>query len=352
MNTRPRSGLRRWVVKIGSESVVRWGAAGIFRRVSTLAKEAELVIVTSGAIAQGFPGLGMRERPKRLHELQAAAAVGQVRLMTAYDQAAKRYGKTVAQVLLTHEDLVDRQRAIRAQAALTTLLGRGCIPIVNENDTVATDEIRFGDNDRLAALVTGLLGADALVLLTNVEGVLDARGKRIPELRLSSAGAPEIPNLKKSALGTGGIASKLTAARLASLAGAHVFVASSAPVGILRDLVRGRDVGTWIPPHQARLRSKKHWLLAAAVPKGSIALDAGAIRVVQEQQKSVLAVGVKGVEGIFASGDVISLVDEGGVAFAKGVVRASSAEMSALLGKAKRGVVVVHRDDLALSLSP
>ncbi|MGH3825835.1 MAG: glutamate 5-kinase [Pseudonocardiaceae bacterium] len=352
---------RHLVVKIGSSSLTT-EAGGLDRtRLDTLvdaiaaraAAGTHVVTVSSGAIAAGLAPLGLRRRPSDLPTQQAAASVGQLALGYAYVQSWARYDRTVGQVLLTLDDLVRRAHYRNAQRTFARLRGLGVVPVVNENDTVATDEIRFGDNDRLAALVAHLVGADALVLLSDVGGLYDSDprlggARLIPEV----TGPADIHSVRAGdggALGTGGMAAKLAAATVAAQAGVPVLLAAAAQVG---RALGAADVGTAFVATGARLSARRFWLRHAAGAVGRLRLDDGAVRAVVHRRRSLLATGITGVEGDFEAGDVVELVDEHDVVIARGMVGFDAAELLELIGRSTRELPaelrreVVHADDL------
>ncbi|MDP9035977.1 MAG: glutamate 5-kinase [Myxococcota bacterium] len=348
---------RRVVVKIGSSTLS--SDTGIFERLaSTCAgrRETSFLVVSSGAIALGMKKLGYRSRPKEMAKLQAAAAAGQSLLMRAYEEAFAARGLAVAQVLLTHADLADRTRANNARAALGALLEVGAIPILNENDSVAVDEIRFGDNDQLAAMVAPLMDADLVVLLSDVEGLLDAEGRRVPIVRDVTADA--LPHVRKSpgGVGSGGMASKVEAARRATLAGANVVVADARAPGILDAVLAGDDVGTLFIAAAERLSAKKFWIAFTLRPRGDVLLDRGAADAVRTKGKSVLSVGVLGVRGDFRTGDAVRIVDPLGREIARGLARCATVDVAMVAGKAREDLpeglaelgVVLHADDIVV----
>jgi glutamate 5-kinase len=355
---------RRVVVKIGSKSIARGERPGEGRFAQVAAQVARahaeqrrVVLVSSGAIALGFERLGMSARPTTLPLLQASAAAGQSLLMRAYEDAFSQHRLHVAQVLLTHADLADRDRYLSARAALDALLELGAVPVINENDTVATDEIRFGDNDRLAAMVATLVGADLLVLLTDVEGLLDDAGRRVPLVR-DAAEADALVRPTKSDVGTGGMASKVQSARAATRRGVPVVVADARVPAILDRVVGGQDVGTLFLPQGAALPSRKHWIAFTLQPRGALVLDAGAAEAVCTGRRSLLPRGVVGVRGDFEAGEAVSLVGPDGREVARGLVRydvrdvarlcgAKTAEIAGRLGR-EGPDEVVHKDDLVV----
>jgi glutamate 5-kinase len=357
-----RASSRRVVVKIGSSSLAseRNGVAPLVEQVAELSREQRsFVIVSSGAIALGCQRLGYRTRPKDMGKLQAAAAAGQSVLMRGYDEAFAQSGIVAAQVLLTHGDLADRERLNNAREALAALIDAGSVPIINENDTVATEEIRFGDNDQLAAMVVPLVGADLLVLLTDVEGVLDERGRRIREMSDDVAMASLAST---SGVGTGGMRSKVSAARIACQSGASVVIASARRPGVLGEILAGQDVGTRFTPKTRALRARKHWIAYTLRPRGDVLLDAGAVRAVASGRSSLLPIGVLGVRGEFNPGDAVRLVAADGSEVARGLSRLGAMDVARAAGKKRSELelvfgshaaelVVVHKDDLVTELA-
>jgi glutamate 5-kinase len=352
---------RHLVVKVGSSSLTT-AAGGLDRvRLDTLvdalagrdAAGTQLVLVSSGAIAAGLAPLGLRRRPRDLATQQAAASVGQLALGHAYTESWARHGRTVGQVLLTSDDMVRRAHYRNAQRTFARLRGLGVVPVVNENDTVVTDEIRFGDNDRLAALVAHLVGADALVLLSDVAGLYDS-DPRLGAARLVAEvnGPADLRGVRVGdggALGTGGMASKLDAATLASQAGVPVLLAAAAQVG---RALGPADVGTAFAATGARLSARRFWLRHAAGAAGRLQLDDGAVRAVVHRRRSLLAAGITGVEGDFEAGDVVELIDRRGAVVARGMVGFDAAELPEVIGRSTRDLPpelrreVVHADDL------
>jgi glutamate 5-kinase len=357
---------RRIVIKIGSSTLAR--DAGAYARLASSVRALsdagkQVVLVSSGAIALGTKKLGYRSRPKEMARLQAAAAAGQSLLMRAYEEAFAREGLAVAQVLLTHADLADRVRGNNARAALSALLDARAVPVLNENDSVAVEEIKFGDNDELSAMVTPLVDADVLVLLSDVDGLLDKQGKRVPLVRdVATEALPLVrpknalrdPRRGESDVGTGGMASKIEAARRATLAGAHVVIADARKPDVLTRIFAGEDEGTVFVAATRRLSAKKHWIAFTLRPRGDVWLDAGAAAAVRSKGKSVLAVGVSGVRGDFRGGDSVRVLAPDGEELGRGLARCSSAEAVVLAGrKEKKGdpedqAILVHRDDLVV----
>lgn len=355
----PRDALassRRLVVKIGSSVLAE--RPDLPRRLAhdlggLLGEGRSAVLVSSGAIALGCQKLGYRERPQEMAKLQAAAAAGQSELMRRYDEALSELGVTSAQVLLTHTDLSDRVRLNNARDALNALLDAGALPIVNENDTVSTEEIAFGDNDQLAAMVVPLVSADLLVLLTAAEGVLDADGQRVGVLQP----AEEVPTHRAtSSVGSGGIQSKIDAARKAARSGAHVVIAPATEIDVVSRVLSGADIGTLVTPSGPQLRARQHWIAYTLRPRGTLLVDAGAAAALRQGRSSLLPVGIVGVRGTFNVGDAVRVEDPNGVEIARGLSRLGALDVARAAGKRRkelevlfgdeRDLVVLHKDDL------
>lgn len=361
---------RRIVVKVGSSSLTT--AAGgldadrVDALVDVLAKarsggEKEIVLVSSGAIAAGLAPLGLRRRPKDLARQQAAASVGQGLLVARYTASFARYGVRVGQVLLTTDDTSRRAHYRNAYRTLDQLLAMGALPVVNENDTVATDEIRFGDNDRLAALVAHLVRADLLVLLSDVDGLYDGDPSQPGTSRIDEVRGPEdiahvtIGSVGKAGVGTGGMATKVEAARIAAAAGIPVVLTSASQAA---DALAGRATGTLFHSTGRRSTDRLLWLQHASAPQGHLVLDDGAVRAVTERGSSLLPAGIAAVEGDFVAGDPVELRAADGRAVARGLVNFDAKELPQLLGRSTRELArelgpeyereVVHRDDLVL----
>ncbi len=358
----------RVVVKVGSSSLTRADGGLDDDRVVGLvealaarrASGTEVVLVSSGAIAAGLDPLGLERRPRDLATQQAAASVGQGLLVARYTAAFARHGLGVGQVLLTAEDVIRRTHYANARRTLYRLLQLGVVPVVNENDTVATDEIRFGDNDRLAALVAHLVHADALVLLTDVDALYDRAPSKPGALRVDVVRGPDdLADVSLgstgSRVGTGGMVTKVEAAAIATTAGIGTLLTSADRVV---DALAGADVGTWFAPTGSRRTSRLLWLAHATRAHGRLVLDDGAVSAVVERRMSLLPAGVHAVEGDFAAGDPVDLCDEKGHAVARGLVNYASTELPGLLGRSTRELSrelgpayereVVHRDDLVL----
>ena len=365
-------GAKRLVVKVGSSLVTNDGRgldhAAVARwaeEIAQLRREGrEVVLVSSGAIAEGIARLGWTVRPKAIHELQAAAAIGQMGLVQAYEAAFSQFGLHTAQILLTHDDLSDRRRYLNARTTLRTLIDLGVIPIINENDTVTTDEIRVGDNDTLGALVANLIEADVLVLLTDQPGLYSADPRRHPEatlVREARAGDPALEAMAGgvgSALARGGMLTKILAAKRAARSGASTIIASGREPGVLTRLAAGESVGTALIAPPDALGARKQWLADHVQLAGKLVLDAGAVTALASGGKSLLPIGVTAVEGAFERGEVVGCVTPDGREIARGLVnysaqetarilRRPSSEIEAILGYVD-DAELIHRDNLVL----
>ncbi|MBK1645971.1 glutamate 5-kinase [Thiocapsa imhoffii] len=363
---------RRWVVKIGSALLTRDGA-GLDRSllvpwVEQISRRrdsrTEVVLVSSGAVAEGMVRMGWRVRPKALHALQAAAAIGQMGLVRAYEDCFQARGHHTAQVLLTRDDLADRSRYLNARSTLRTLLKLGVIPIINENDTVATDELRFGDNDTLAALVANLIQADLLILLTDQDGLFDRDPRLHADARLISETRVDDPHLDQVAggsangLGTGGMVTKVRAARLAARSGTPTIIAPGRAEQVLTRIGEGQGVGTLLVPFQGPQAARKQWLAGHLQVRGRVILDDGAVKALRERGTSLLAVGIKEVVGAFNRGEVVACTDEVGREIARGLSNYDALEVSRIKGKSSNlfesilgyfdDEEVIHRDNLVL----
>jgi glutamate 5-kinase len=364
-------GARRVVVKIGSALLTNEGRGldepaigGWVDQIAALHRRGiEVVLVSSGAVAAGMVRLGWQARPSAVHELQAAAAVGQNGLTQCYEYHFGRHALLTAQVLLTHDDLSNRKRYLNARSALRTLVSLRVVPVVNENDTVVTDEIRFGDNDTLGALVANLLEADALVILTDQEGLFDADPRHNPEARLIREGRAGDPSLAAvagggGALGRGGMTTKVRAARLAARSGAVTAIASGRQPEVLTRLTEGERLGTLLCPEEAPMAARKRWLAGQLQVRGSLTLDAGAVKVLRDSGSSLLAVGVRSLSGQFRRGDMVLCVDERGERVAKGLVNYDADEARQILGQPSHRIEallgymeapeLIHRDNLVV----
>jgi glutamate 5-kinase len=309
----------------------------------------EMVLVTSGAVGAGMGALGYDKRPSSLAELQACAAVGQCRLMATYEQLFSRFDLRVAQVLLTHDDLQHHERHLNARNTLVTLLSRGVVPIINENDAVSFTELKFGDNDALSALVACLLPADLLVILTTVDGVIENFGQANPKtlalIEQIDARIEKLAGGAGSATATGGMASKIQAAKMVARAGIPLVIASGRRENVLRNILAGEEEGTWFVPQPTKLKGRKRWIAFFHHPKGALVVDDGAKRALRENGKSLLPPGIARCEGEFNAGDVVRVCDLDGTEFARGISDFSSSDIKALqLGRGE----VVHRDNLVI----
>jgi len=364
--------LKRLVIKIGSNILTSDDNGLDLERIQSIADDIsavrdsgyEVVIVSSGAVAAGMKKLGLTEKPKDIVLKQAAAAVGQSSLMWAYEKCFSAYDKKVAQILLTRDDFADRKRYINSRNTLMTLLSYGVIPIINENDTVATDEIRFGDNDNLASLVAGLIDAERFIILSDVDGLFDDDPTINPQAELIGVVEKITPELEKkaggsgSALGTGGMFSKLLAAKRAVHHGIAVNIVNGRTKRVISSLLKGAHHGTEFRPQETRLSSKKGWIAYACRTKGSITVDEGAAKALIRGGKSLLPSGIVSRSGSFDAGDAVYCLDRGGKRIAKGLTNYSSAEIEKIKGKKTseiEGILgyqysdeVIHRDNLVL----
>lgn len=363
---------RRWVVKIGSALLTRDGQ-GLERAMlepwvaqMSARRQAghEIVLVSSGAVAEGMARMGWRRRPQTLHELQAAAAIGQMGLVRAYEACFQAHGLHTAQVLLTRDDLSNRSRYLNARSTLRTLIKLGVIPVINENDTVATDELRFGDNDTLAALVANLIEADLLILLTDQDGLFDqdprhnSDAQLIPQTRVNDPLLDAVAGGSVTGLGTGGMVTKVRAARLAARSGTPTIIAPGRGEQVLSRIGAGDAVGTLLIPAQEAQAARKQWLAGQLQARGRLVLDAGAVRAVREQGTSLLAVGVKAVQGRFNRGEVVICLDELGQEIARGLVNYDADEAERICGQPSSSFQtilgylddeeLIHRDNLVL----
>ena len=363
---------RTLVVKVGSSLVTNEGrgldAAAIARWAAQVARLRSLgrriILVSSGAIAEGMQRLGWARRPRAMHELQAAAAVGQMGLVQCYESCFRDHGLSTAQVLLTHADMADRQRYLNARSTLRTLLRLGVIPVINENDTVVTDEIKFGDNDTLAALVTNLVEADALVILTDQAGLYELDPRTHADAKLVQQAEAADPRLEAMAGGTGtsiargGMLTKVLAARRAARSGAHTVIASGREPEVLVRLAQGERIGTLLTAQTVPLAARKQWLADHLTVSGQLRLDAGAVKALVRDGKSLLPIGVTEAAGEFQRGEVVVCVDPDGREVARGlanysaeetrrIMRRPSSEIEAILGYIDEPELI-HRDNLVL----
>ena len=362
---------KRWVVKIGSalltangngldkEAIALWAEQIVHQLESGI----EIIIVSSGAVAEGMSRLSWIERPNSVHGLQVAAAVGQTGLVQAYESQFQEYGRNTAQILLDHDDISNRERYLNVRNTLQELIKLGVIPVINENDTVATDQIRFGDNDTLAALVANIIDADLLVILTDQDGLFDADPRKNPNANLVTNGNSQDESLlelagSSSTLGRGGMITKLKAAKLAARSGANTVIAGGRVNQILSRLSEGEALGTMLISDKEPIAARKQWLVGRLKVCGSLTLDLGASKMLTDHGKSLLPVGVLSIKGRFHKGDLVTCVDEKGLEIARGRVNYNSEESTKILGKSSEMIAdelgycdaeeLIHRDNLVL----
>lgn len=363
----------RLVVKVGSSLVTNQGK-GIDRdavthwsaQIAQLHRQGkQVVLVSSGAIAEGIVRLGWPRRPTVMHELQAAAAVGQMGLVQAYEVAFAEHGIRTAQILLTHEDLADRTRYLNARSTIYTLLNLGVVPIVNENDTVITDEIRLGDNDTLGALVTNLIEAESLIILTDQDGLFSADPRSNPDAKFiahAQAGNPELEQMAGgagSSVGTGGMLTKILAAKRAANSGGHTIIASGREPNVLVRLSEGQCIGTELRAELPVQSARQRWLSSHLRVRGKVRLDAGAIKALTDGHKSLLAIGVTEVLGEFTRGDVVACIDHAGIEHGRGLINYSSSDTVRIMGEPSHRIAeilgsmsepeLIHRDNMVVN---
>lgn len=364
--------VKRVVVKIGSSLLTAGGqglnkpaiAAWVKQMAGLRQQSIDVILVSSGSVAEGMCRLGWKRRPKALHDLQAAASVGQMGLVRVFDDNFQQHGLHAAQVLLTHDDLSDRQRYLNARSTLLTLLKLGIVPVINENDAVATEEIRFGDNDTLGALVANLVEAELLIILTDQQGLftgdpsLNPDVELISEISVNDGLLDKVAGDSRSGLGRGGMYTKVRAARLASRSGAATVIAAGAVDEVITSVIAGANLGTYLLPDIEPLVARKRWLAGQLQVKGRLVLDAGAVKVLKADGKSLLAVGVKSVSGRFERGELVSCVDESGLEIARGLVNYGNADAQLIAGKSSSEFErilgysddseMIHRDNMVL----
>lgn len=363
---------KRWVIKLGSALLTNDGsglnqaelAKWVAQMVALRAQGVEIIIVSSGAVAEGMKRLGWLTRPTALHELQAAAAVGQMGLVQAYESEFAKSGLHTAQILMTHDDLSNRARYLNARNTIQTLVAHGVIPIINENDTVVTDEIRFGDNDTLAALTANLIGADVLVILTDQQGLYDANPRENPQAKLiqqahvSRKDIEAMASPEGGALGRGGMYTKVMAAKRAARSGTATLIASGREPDVLPRLFSAENLGTLLVPDLEPMKARKQWLAGHLQARGYLTLDAGAVKVVMQQGRSLLPVGVTKVDGQFKRGELVICQDEQGQEMARGLVNYDHTEARKILGQSSHRILellgyegdesLIHRDNMVL----
>jgi len=360
------------VVKIGSALLTRGGRGldipaitGWVGQMTRVHRQgARILLVSSGSVAEGMARLGWATRPHALHELQAAASVGQMGLVRTYESLFEKHAIKTAQILLTHDDLSNRQRYLNARGTLLTLLDFGVVPIINENDTVATDEIRFGDNDTLGALVANLLAADLLIILTDQRGLyerdptVDPTAQLVREASINDERLGEMVGESRSGLGRGGMITKLRAGRLASRSGTATVIAAGREPDVITRILGGEDIGTFLIPDVSPLLARKRWLAGQLKPRGKLTIDEGAAKVLRESGKSLLPIGVTAVTGTFERGDLVTCVDRQGREIARGLVNYDSEESTRLIKQPSHAIErflgyvdepeLIHRDNLVL----
>ncbi len=363
---------QRWVIKIGSAMVTDQGRGlnladmgGWVAQIAQLHREGkELLLVSSGSIAEGMQRLGWHKRPHALYELQAAAAVGQMGLVQAYEAEFQQHGIRTAQVLVTHEDAADRKRYLNVRSTLRTLLKLRVIPVVNENDTVAFEAIRFGDNDNLGALVANLVDAGLYIILTDQKGLYDSDPRHYPQARLiteARAGDPKLMSMASGSagcLGRGGMLTKIQAASRAARSGTSTVIAWGREPAVLPRIAQGEEIGTLLHPKQGPMAARKQWLAAQLQVRGRLHLDAGAVRVLRESGKSLLPVGVTNAEGEFSRGELVACVDPQGVEVVRGLVNYGFQETQKIIGNNSDRIErllgyvdepeLIHRDNLVV----
>jgi glutamate 5-kinase len=360
----------RLVVKVGSSLVTNDGqgldlaAVGQWcEQIARLHRAGkQVVLVSSGAIAEGMARLGWKRRPSEMHELQAAAAVGQMGLAQTYESAFAKHGLKTAQVLLTHEDMADRRRYLNARSTLLALLRFGIVPIVNENDTVSTDEIKVGDNDTLGALVANLVEAESLVILTDQAGLYNQDPRHNPDARLITRAQADDPTLVPMAggagshLGKGGMLTKVLAAQRAAKSGASTIIASGREANVLTRLADGESIGSTLLASEPTWSARKQWMADNLRLRGRLILDTGAVKALLQDGKSLLPVGVRDVDGVFEQGDLVACIDPDGRECARGLINYSSSETRRIMGKPSSQIAdilgemteseLIHRDNL------
>ncbi len=369
---KPGAKKRRWVIKIGSALLTNNGRGLDKKAIASWVEQMaalqelgiEIVLVSSGSVVEGMSRLGWQQRPSAIHELQAAAAVGQMGLVQTYEQAFQKYHRHTAQVLVDHDDLSSRQRYLNARSTLFTLLRLNVVPIINENDTVVTDEIRFGDNDTLAALIANLVEAETLIILTDQAGLFDQDPRINPKAKLIERASTDDPSLNAMVgdggkLGRGGMITKLRAAKLASRSGANTIIANGHADTVLLRLAKGESCGTYLTASQQPQAARKRWLAGQLQLRGQLTLDEGAVKVLVEKGRSLLPVGVKAVSGQFTRGDMVACLDPNGVEIARGLINYGFEDCEKIIGQASEKIEellgyrdddeLIHRDNLVLS---
>ena len=373
MDRQTISNAKRLVIKVGSALLTNDGAgidrqaidAWVEKIAKLLSAGKEVVLVSSGAVAEGLVRLGIDTRPESIHMLQSAAAVGQMGLIQTYETSFRRFDRQTAQILLDHDDMANRERYLNARSVIQTLMELNVVPIVNENDTVVTDEIRFGDNDRLAALVANLIDADVLLILTDKDGMYDANPDENKDAQLITQALASDSNLdalagsSNGALGRGGMQTKLEAARLASRSGCNTVIAGGRNQDILTRICKGENLGTLLQAGQTPIAARKQWLAGQLQVKGRLVIDDGAAKVLRQQGRSLLAVGVTEVSGTFTRGELVSCEDSSGQEVARGLANYNADETRLIQGKSTEEIAtilgycdddeLIHRDNMVVS---
>ncbi len=363
---------KRWVIKVGSSLVTDNGKSLNLTAIKQWADQLselkalgkELVLVSSGSVAEGMRRLEWKQRPNALHELQAAAAVGQMGLIQAYESSFQKHDIKTAQILLTHDNVKNRQQYLNAKSTLRTLLRYGVLPVINENDTIATDEIRFGDNDNLAAMVANIIEADLLIILTDQSGLFDKDPRVNKDAQLitcANANDPDLDNMAGDTagkFGRGGMITKVQAARRAARSGTMTVIASGHDELVLQKIAQGDSIGTLLTPDRKPMAARKQWLAGQLQVKGKLIIDDGAIDVLKKKGKSLLPVGVSAVEGNFQRGDLVACVSQSGKEIARGLVNYNNHESERIMGQATKAIEsilgyidepeLIHRDDLVV----
>lgn len=364
--------VKRVVVKIGSALITNAGKGLDHQAITNWAEQMaqlrlsgiDIVLVSSGAVAEGITRLGLKKRPDTIHALQASAAVGQMGLVQAYESCFQQHGIHTAQVLLTHEDLANRQRYLNARSTLRTLLDFGVVPVVNENDTVATDEIRFGDNDTLGALAANLIEADLLIILTDQKGLFDSNPDENPNAKLIQKANSnddrllDFAGISSGSLGRGGMNTKIIAAQKAARSGTHTVIVYGRENEVIKRVVKGEQIGTFLSAEKGQMAARKQWLAGHMRCAGELVLDEGAVRVLHHAGASLLPIGVKDVKGDFKRGEVVSFLSSDGKEIARGLVNYSAEESRKIIGHTSKEIAgilgyedeaeLVHRDNLIL----
>ena len=367
--------IRRIVIKLGTSTITHTSGLlnleqmeSLVRQISNLHNKGyEVILVSSGSIGAGIGKLGLKERPKTIPEKQVAAAVGQGILIHMYEKLFSEYGKIVAQILLTKEDIHHRTRFLHVRNAFFSLLEQGVIPIVNENDAIAVDEIKLGDNDTLSAIVSSIAEADLLILLSDIDGLCDADPKNYPEAKVIHTVPAITPDIEKLAggagtsFGTGGMVTKLNAARIATASGTAMMIVNGARPGVINEIINGEEIGTWFMEEQHPLQARKHWIAFGSTASGSLMVDDGAVSALVNRQKSLLSSGIVRVTGDFREGQIVAVINGNHQEIARGITNYSANEIDQIKGLKSSEIVrqlgykpydeVIHRNNLVILAS-